>query len=183
MPNLERLEELEFTPEVIADFSELEDLVTPQHLELAREKAERLTQSYVMSQVIKKGGPLLPFEREMVLEKFWTWAYLDTYVNAALDRFGIRGKARRTYRRIAHEAVRILRRGSVRIVVDVWPRFLYGLYGKWVNLSDLDPKVIKIMLMIAAKVYYQIYRGKLRPPEKFTEKISLREYHPSMKGV
>ena len=164
MPNLERLEEFEFTPEVIADFSELEDLVTPQHLELAREKAERLTRSYVVNQVVKKGDRLLPFEREMVFEKYWTWACLDTYVDAALDRLKIKGKVRRDYKRIAHEAVKILRRDSVRIVIDIWPRYLYGLYGKWINLSDLDPKVIKIMLMIASKTYYQIYRGKLRPP-------------------
>ncbi|OYT67243.1 MAG: hypothetical protein B6U65_03695 [Candidatus Wolframiiraptor sp. EX4484-121] len=178
MPDLERLEDLEFYPEAIADFSELEDLITPWHLELAKERADKRFRSFIQAEVIKKGVKLSSFDREEALKKFRAWAYLDAYVDAALTRLGIKGNARRGYRRIAHEAVKILRRDSVREFIDLWTRFLYGLYTKWINLSDLDPDVIKIMLIIAAKVYYQIEFGKLKLPEP-----SKRELYPELEEV
>lgn len=181
MPSLERLEELEFTPEAIADFSELEDLVSSEELEKVEKRAERKFRAYIRTRITESGFMIFPFEGEKVLEKYRGWEYLDAYLNAALDRFEIEGKVRRDYKRIAHEAVKILRRDSVRIVIDIWPRYLYGLYGKWINLSDLDPKMVKIMLMIAAKVCYQLFFGKLRRPQPSIKNPNIKTYRMAFK--
>ena len=161
MPNLERLEELEFTPEAIADFSELEDLVSSEELEKVEKRAERKFRAYIRTRITESGFMIFPFEGEKVLEKYRGWEYLDAYLNAALDRFEIEGKVRRDYKRIAHEAVKILRRDSVRIVIDIWPRYLYGLYGKWITFKGLSPRIVKVMLMIVGKICYRFAHGEV----------------------
>ena len=177
MPDLERLEDLEFYPEVIADFSELEDLVSPEDLERAKEEADKRFRSFVEGEVLTKGVELTSFQREEALKKLRAWAYLDAYVDAALDYFGIKGDVRRDYQRVAHDAARLLRKHAHSAWSGVWPQFLYALYSKWIGFEGLDPRMVKIMLMIAAKVCYQICFGKLRLPEP-----SERELYPELKG-
>jgi len=179
MPDLERLEDLEFYPEVIADFSELEDLVSPEDLERAKEEADKRFRSFVEGEVLTKGVELTSFQREEALKKLRAWAYLDAYVDAALDYFGIKGDVRRDYQRVAHDAARLLRKHAHGAWSEEWPRYLYGFYGKWINFGSLDPRIVKIILMLTAKVCYQICFGKLRPPEP-----SKRELYPELvRGV
>ncbi|MHC1610884.1 MAG: hypothetical protein ACXQTW_04700 [Candidatus Methanospirareceae archaeon] len=173
MPDIEKLGELEFTLETISDFSELEGLVSPQDLEEAREKADERYRRYIEKLVLGKGAYIPLDGRVSVREFFIAEAYLDTYLKVALTSLGLDSKARRDYHSIPPSIVRRLRKQKP----ILWPRFLYGLYSMWAESGKFDPKIVRIVVMLTAKVFYQFRFGKLRPPEP-----SERDLYPELEA-
>ena len=153
MSEVEKLGELDFTIEAISDFSELEGLVPPRDLEAARERGEERYRRYID----KMRGRIPPDGRAKARGFFMAEAYLEAYLKAASARLGLGGEARRDCRKIALSILRRLRKLDPKL----WPQFLYGLCSMWIGLTDLDPKLVRMVAMLTAKVFYRLEYGGL----------------------
>jgi len=165
MPNLpqilERLEGLEFTIEAISDFSDLEGLITSRDLEEAERRGHERLKVHIDRTPRRLRSCLTPGKREELLGVFEIEALCVQIAEKVLDHFRVKGKPREYYLEMIHEAVMLLMRDYVWRNLELWPRFLSGLYGKWITFKGLSPRIVKAMLMIVGKICYRFTYGEV----------------------